>query len=239
VPGGFVRADRRATRQRLLGLGADRGAHIGGDQVLRLARHPGQRCRDRVGVARRGLGGGRQGALSSEPCQWCQPKAAPPPRTTTATASAANCELRARMNLLPAGGRAGPILACPHRRRAAAPPVQQHLAHGFAGGHPQLDEDRGVAIEVRDGEKPLRRRRQQRFLLVQIDDPDGQDLALRNRLAGEPFDVGLCEWPFPCEALFADVPGPVSASLRLDGSRKTSVTWAISSMVSTGLPFGW
>src|SRR2546430_16325515 len=95
-------------------------------------------------------------------------------------------------------------------RGARQPAVGDRVAQRPGGDPGQLDQDRGIPVEVRDGEERVRVRGQHRFLLAEVPDADGQDGAVRRNLVAEPPDVGLAERPVPGEPLAADEPGPVA-----------------------------
>src|SRR6185437_39496 len=100
-------------------------------------------------------------------------------------------------------------------RGARQPAVGDRVAQRAGGDLRQLDQDRGIPVEVRDAEEGGRVRGEHRFLLAEVPDPDGQDGPVRRGLIAEPPDIRLAERPVPGERLAADEPGPVAEPLPL------------------------
>src|SRR5437763_2929135 len=103
--------------------------------------------------------------------------------------------------------RSGQVLLGQLLRSDRQPAVHDRLAQ-----HPlvhllQLDEDRGVAVEVGDVEEDLGMGFEHGLLLVQVFDVAGEDRTAGRRLLAEPLDVRLAERPFPGESLAAHEPG--------------------------------
>src|SRR4051794_3129935 len=87
------------------------------------------------------------------------------------------------------------------------PRVEDQRLQGARADQVELDEHRGVAVEVRGGEDALRARREHRLLLVEVLDGEGENRPRRGRLVTEALDVRLAEGPLPRERLLADEPG--------------------------------
>jgi hypothetical protein len=80
----------------------------------------------------------------------------------------------------------------------------------------QLDQDRGVAVEVRDREEAGKIQREDRVLRVEVLDDRRDDVAGGWKRVAEALDVGLAERALLHEAAVADHSGVV-APLRADG----------------------
>src|SRR5262249_50054506 len=94
-------------------------------------------------------------------------------------------------------------------RRGGAPPLAQRLAERALGDLAELDEDRGVAVEVRDREERARARREGRILLLEVRDAHREDRPGGRRLLTEAREVSLREGPLPREGLLRDEPGSI------------------------------
>jgi hypothetical protein len=79
----------------------------------------------------------------------------------------------------------------------------------------QLDQDGGVAVEVRDREEARRCDREERVLRIEVLDAYGEQVTSRRRLVAEAREVGLGERSLPREALVADHPRAITP-LRAD-----------------------
>jgi hypothetical protein len=66
---------------------------------------------------------------------------------------------------------------------------------------PQLDEDSGVPVEVRDGEESSAALGQDRLLLAEILDANGENRPVRRNCVAKPLQVSLAEGSFLRECL--------------------------------------
>ena len=93
-------------------------------------------------------------------------------------------------------------------RRTRQPTVGQRDLERSHANLAELDQDRRVAVEVRDREDPLGARGEHGFLLDQILNADGEDRLPGWRLIPEPLEVGLRVRSLPRERLPRDRPRP-------------------------------
>src|SRR5260221_3204720 len=101
------------------------------------------------------------------------------------------------------------------RRGAGQPAVDDCLAQGAFADLLELDQHRGVAVEVRDREEALPFGRKHGFLLAEVVDAHREDGPSGGRRIAEPLDVGLAERALPCERLAGDRPRAVVVALAL------------------------
>src|SRR5215471_5760423 len=101
------------------------------------------------------------------------------------------------------------------RRCAGQPAVGDRVPQRRTGDLPQLDEDGGIPVEMRNREEGSRIRGEHRLLLAEVLDADGQDGTSRRGLVAEPPEIRLAERPFPRECLTSGVPRPVAVTFAL------------------------
>src|SRR3954454_9914114 len=78
--------------------------------------------------------------------------------------------------------REGDELVCYGRWRARKPAVDQSAAKCTLADDLQLDQHGGIPVEMRNGEEPLRVRRQHRLLLTEVFHTYRQDRTVGDRL---------------------------------------------------------
>src|SRR5215831_2997501 len=101
------------------------------------------------------------------------------------------------------------------RRCAGQPAVGDRVPQRLTGDLPQLDEDGGIPVEMRNREEGSRIRGEHRLLLAEVLDADGQDRPIRRGLVAEPPEIRLAERPFPRECLAGGVPRPGAVTFAL------------------------
>ena len=109
----------------------------------------------------------------------------------------------------------GDVLVSQRTGCAGEPAVDDGVPQRPLAGGLQLDEDRGVAVEVGDGEVAAVLFGEHRFLLVQVLHGHREDRAGGRRGITEPLDVSLAERPLPGEGLAVHEPGAVAVALAL------------------------
>jgi hypothetical protein len=105
------------------------------------------------------------------------------------------------------------IGVCQPGGRAGQPTVNERFLESTFADRLQLNENRGVPIEMGDREEPPRLRGEYGFFFVEVADPDGKDGPSRWRGITEALQVGLAERALPGEALALDKPRTVAVSL--------------------------
>src|SRR5262245_15148564 len=78
-------------------------------------------------------------------------------------------------------------------RCTGQPTVHNGLPKRLLRYRRQLDQHRGVPVEVGNGEQALGSGGEYRLLLTEVLDADRDDRTLRNRVVAEPLDVRLAE----------------------------------------------
>src|SRR6476661_1831053 len=96
---------------------------------------------------------------------------------------------------------------------ARQPRVDQRLAQRRFVDLVELDQDGGVAVEMRDGEERPPARGEHGLLLGQVGHPNGEDGSGRWRLVAEAAQIGLAEGAVPRERLAPHRPGEVAEPL--------------------------
>lgn len=104
------------------------------------------------------------------------------------------------------------ILFCKIRRRACQPAIDEGALECLLGDFPQLDEDGGIPIEMRDCEESLGLCGQHGFLLAEIFDSNGQNGSSRRDRVTEPLEVRLAERTLPGESLARNGPRSVAVT---------------------------
>src|SRR5437773_867074 len=105
-------------------------------------------------------------------------------------------------------------------RGTGQPAVDQGVPERFPGNLSQLDEDRGISVEVRNREESHGLRREYCFLLTKILDAHRKDRALWWGCVPEPPEICLTESSFPCEDLASHGPGPIAAPFAFGDRRQ-------------------
>src|SRR5579872_5051542 len=93
--------------------------------------------------------------------------------------------------------------------RTGQPGVEEGVLESTSRNLLQLDEHRGVPVEVGDGEEPATPGGQHRLFVVEVEDTGREDRAVRGNLLAETPDVGLAERSLPRERLPRDEPRAV------------------------------
>jgi hypothetical protein len=106
-------------------------------------------------------------------------------------------------------------------RRTGEPALSDRFSQHRLGDVLQLDEDRCVAVKVRNREESPWLRGEHGLLLAKIRHANRENRSLRRDGLAEPLDVCLAERPFPREALPGDKLGARAVTLTLSDLRQS------------------